>query len=323
MTSTVITCWLPCDGKQFSITNVCSAPVVLHRNSFCPVHALLRAPEVLSCWAVRGLRWSSPHSFCVVFRLVLKLALHLFFQRLSVHVQSEDACILFPRAACLNVDSRALCLGSVSYAVQNSSGCLVSNDSSTPRSTVQDEHACLSSQRHDLPSSCRHCTTLQSSVDHPYYSQLLFAVRSVQGGFPKRCHPHQRVVCDARTKFWFTFALARRERVAVSCHWASSEQDHFFHPRDHLCTEEFGKRGTSPAPRCAISAVTHSSCRGLARRQLVVAPVASQTSHACTMCCRSSVTNIHGPTVWVSREKKETAKENGAHLRLTPSCDLT
>ena len=47
----------------------------------------------------------------------------------------------------------------------------------------------------------------------------------------------------------------------------------------------------------AISAAMNGSCHGQAHRQLLTAPVASQTSHASTLCCRSNVTTSHGPGV--------------------------
>ena len=45
------------------------------------------------------------------------------------------------------------------------------------------------------------------------------------------------------------------QQVAVSCHEALAEKDHFFHERDHLCADEFAKRWTS----CTTTLLFHSS----------------------------------------------------------------
>ena len=97
MVSTVIPCRLPCDGKQCATFHnhslhqySCGASSQFHVlshmqcTSFCTAHVLPLVIYVLSCWAVLSLRSTSLFLHPVPF--VVKLALHLFFQRLSVHV---------------------------------------------------------------------------------------------------------------------------------------------------------------------------------------------------------------------------------------------
>ena len=113
-----------------------------------------------------------------------------------------------------------------------------------------------------LPRHCNHPSTTRAIHNRC----LLWSYR---GGFPKRCRPHRRLYSST-----FTFVLARREQVAVSCHLASADKDDVFSTLDHLCAEEFAKRWTA----CTIASLLHwnisislsTGCPSAAVRAVVV-----------------------------------------------------
>ena len=74
--------------------------MVLHRNSLQTVHQLRCCACVASCSSrsfLLGCPWFEmvlTYSFWILYRFVLKLAFHLFYQRLSVHVQCDSSWLM-------------------------------------------------------------------------------------------------------------------------------------------------------------------------------------------------------------------------------------